>query len=217
LRRAFQRAAGLTDEELAISTRVKGWRHGNSRIGYPRHRDSGSERGACTSARAPAEATSQSGGLEVKKPEAKRLEAEKKKEVGAEVDLFRMSGATLLDESLAARRRRGATTENRLLLPCSSGGGHRGVSVGENLPVVCRKNPAGAALQIHSPKPPRKIPAAKEVKKTPAPNEAAKKPAKAPEPEFELEQDFRAVLDPEPLVPAYDQKPPETSQSASET
>jgi len=37
-----------------------------------------------------------------------------------------------------------------------------------------------------------------------------KKPSKAPEPEFELEQDFELVLDPEPLVPAYDQKPPET-------
>ena len=33
-------------------------------------------------------------------------------------------------------------------------------------------------------------------------------PAK-PEPEFELEQDFELVLSPEPLVPAYDQRPPE--------
>ncbi len=43
----------------------------------------------------------------------------------------------------------------------------------------------------------------------------AKPPAKAPEaapktpePEFELDQDYELVLDPEPLVPAYDQKPP---------
>src|SRR5262249_14626582 len=35
-------------------------------------------------------------------------------------------------------------------------------------------------------------------------------PAKAPEPEFELEQDYELVLDPEPIVPAYDQRPPET-------
>jgi pilus assembly protein FimV len=34
-------------------------------------------------------------------------------------------------------------------------------------------------------------------------------PPAAPEPEFELEQDYELVLDPEPLVPAYDQKPPE--------
>ncbi len=33
---------------------------------------------------------------------------------------------------------------------------------------------------------------------------------KTPEPEFEVEQDYELVLDPEPLVPAYDQRPPET-------
>ena len=33
---------------------------------------------------------------------------------------------------------------------------------------------------------------------------------KAPEPEFELDQDYELVLDPEPIVPAYDQRPPET-------
>jgi pilus assembly protein FimV len=32
---------------------------------------------------------------------------------------------------------------------------------------------------------------------------------KTPEPEFELDQDYELVLDPEALVPAYDQKPPE--------
>jgi tetratricopeptide (TPR) repeat protein len=36
--------------------------------------------------------------------------------------------------------------------------------------------------------------------------DVAPKPA---EPEFELDQDYELVLDPEPLVPAYDQKPPE--------
>jgi len=45
-----------------------------------------------------------------------------------------------------------------------------------------------------------------------APKAAAKPPAppaKTPEPEFELEQDYELVLDPEPIVPAYDQRPPE--------
>ena len=37
----------------------------------------------------------------------------------------------------------------------------------------------------------------------------AKPPAPA-EPEFELDQDYELVLEPEPLVPAYDQKPPAT-------
>jgi tetratricopeptide (TPR) repeat protein len=41
---------------------------------------------------------------------------------------------------------------------------------------------------------------------------APQKPSKVsrPESEFELEQEYELVLDPEPLVPAYDQKPPET-------
>jgi pilus assembly protein FimV len=46
-----------------------------------------------------------------------------------------------------------------------------------------------------------------------APPEAAKpkaQPKPQPEPEFELDQDFELVLEPEALVPAYDQKPPET-------
>ena len=39
---------------------------------------------------------------------------------------------------------------------------------------------------------------------------------KAPEPEFELDQDYELVLDPEPIVPAYDQRPPETPIVAHE-
>jgi tetratricopeptide (TPR) repeat protein len=39
--------------------------------------------------------------------------------------------------------------------------------------------------------------------------------AVAKEPDFELEQDFELVLDPEPLVPAYDQKPPEKPVAAA--
>lgn len=39
--------------------------------------------------------------------------------------------------------------------------------------------------------------------------------AKQPEPEFELEQDYELVIAPEPLVPAFDQKPPEKSPAMS--
>ena len=42
-----------------------------------------------------------------------------------------------------------------------------------------------------------------------APQEPRPAAPAAGEPEFELDQDFELVLDPEPLVPAYDQKPPE--------
>ena len=52
-----------------------------------------------------------------------------------------------------------------------------------------------------------------------APAPAEKTPAKkkhpAAEPEFELEQDYELVLEPEPLVPAYDQKPPETPKDSA--
>jgi len=50
-----------------------------------------------------------------------------------------------------------------------------------------------------------------EVAAPPAP--VAKAPAAKvpePEPEFEVEQDYELVLEPEPLVPAHDQRPPET-------
>jgi tetratricopeptide (TPR) repeat protein len=42
-----------------------------------------------------------------------------------------------------------------------------------------------------------------------APEKPALPAAAAPEPEFELDQDFELILEPETLVPAYDQKPPE--------
>jgi tetratricopeptide (TPR) repeat protein len=58
-------------------------------------------------------------------------------------------------------------------------------------------------------KAPAEVPAAKKPKEKPAP-EVSKKPPKPAEPEFELEQEYELVLDAEPLVPAYDQKPPET-------
>ncbi|MDP9339991.1 MAG: tetratricopeptide repeat protein [Acidobacteriota bacterium] len=48
------------------------------------------------------------------------------------------------------------------------------------------------------------------VEQSHAPQEI-EQPAKEPvkEPEFELDQDYELILDPEPLVPAYDQKPPD--------
>jgi tetratricopeptide (TPR) repeat protein len=67
---------------------------------------------------------------------------------------------------------------------------------------------------VHEPK---STPASAEKSHAPAVREkpaAPKRPTPsapaAREPEFELDQDFELVLEPEPLVPAYDQKPPET-------
>jgi pilus assembly protein FimV len=47
------------------------------------------------------------------------------------------------------------------------------------------------------------VPSAKPTAQAPPPA------PKTPEPEFELDQDYELILDPEPIVPAYDQKPPE--------
>jgi tetratricopeptide (TPR) repeat protein len=58
---------------------------------------------------------------------------------------------------------------------------------------------------------PENIPATTEKSHVPAaPEKPAPPAAIEPEPEFELDQDFELVLEPEPLVPAYDQKPPAT-------
>jgi tetratricopeptide (TPR) repeat protein len=42
----------------------------------------------------------------------------------------------------------------------------------------------------------------------PPKDKPAKEPPKAPEPEFEVDQEYELVLDAEPLVPAHEQKPP---------
>jgi len=72
----------------------------------------------------------------------------------------------------------------------------------EDTPAVPAEEPPFAEVSA-------KIPQATEAEKPAAP-EIPHKAAKAGEPEFELEQEYELVLDPEPLVPAYDQKPPET-------
>ncbi|HMD37791.1 MAG TPA: tetratricopeptide repeat protein [Candidatus Acidoferrum sp.] len=58
------------------------------------------------------------------------------------------------------------------------------------------------------------VPVVPQPSVAPQPPVAHKPPAAPPqpahpEPEFELQQDFELILEPEPLVPAYDQKPPD--------
>ncbi|MBS1840571.1 MAG: tetratricopeptide repeat protein [Acidobacteria bacterium] len=60
-----------------------------------------------------------------------------------------------------------------------------------------------------APPPPPPPPAPAKPKAAQAP------PPKQPEPELELEQDYELVLAPEPLVPAFDQKPPDTRAPAA--
>jgi tetratricopeptide (TPR) repeat protein len=74
-------------------------------------------------------------------------------------------------------------------------------------PVAEAQNIPAPAKQSHAPAVPEKppVPAKPVVPEKPAPPAAIE-----PEPEFELDQDFELVLEAEPLVPAYDQKPPTT-------
>jgi pilus assembly protein FimV len=72
--------------------------------------------------------------------------------------------------------------------------------------------PAGKKAEPPAPAKPKEVPVSKApepLKPKEVPAAKAPEPPKAPEPEFELEQEYELVLDAEPLVPAYDQKPPE--------
>ena len=100
--------------------------------------------------------------------------------------------------------------------------------ISAELPPVTEPEPIPAAPESHHapavPEPPPVHPEPKPIapqkppvpekpvvaEKPVVPEKLAPPPAAKPEPEFELQQDFELVLEPEPLVPAYDQRPPET-------
>jgi pilus assembly protein FimV len=91
-------------------------------------------------------------------------------------------------------------------LPVEAKASNSFADISAELPPVHQPEPAPVA-QSHVPALPEK-PVVPE--KPAAPEQPALPAAPAPEPEFELDQDFELILESEPLVPAYDQKPPET-------
>jgi tetratricopeptide (TPR) repeat protein len=222
LRRRFQRAAGLTDEELAKSALgakvdvTEAPASGAHDITIPEVSAEPAPKRAAPVEEvkpAPVKASAAPPAPEVKRPKDKQAESKEEKEEVQEVDLSD-EWATLLDESRGGE----AAVETPAAPPArpsakpapppAEPGAVEEFKIGEEPAFVSPEEPpaaeANAFAEISA-----EISPADEAKKTPAP-EARKKPAKAPEPEFELEQDFELVLDPEPLVPAYDQKPPET-------
>lgn len=221
LRRRFQRAAGLTDEELAKSAPgakvdvTQAPTSGAHDITIPEVSAEPAPKPAVPVEEikpAPVEASAAPPAAEVKRPKAKQAESKEEKEEVQEVDLSD-EWATLLDESRGGE----APVETPAAPPAKSSakpappsaqpGAVEEFQIGEEPAFVSPEEPpaaeANAFAEISGELP------ADPIKETPAP-EARKKLPKAPEPEFELEQDFELVLDPEPLVPAYDQKPPET-------
>ena len=89
---------------------------------------------------------------------------------------------------------------------------HAFADISAELPAETESESAPPVVEVsHAPAVPEPPP----VPQAPAAHEPpvvhhAPAPPPAPEPEFELQQDFELVLEPEPLVPAYDQRPPET-------
>jgi pilus assembly protein FimV len=90
------------------------------------------------------------------------------------------------------------------------GGEELPVALEESAPEPAVVEPDVEQLAIHAaaPEPPAEQP--------PPAAKIAEPATKSEEPEFELDQDYELVLDPEPLVPAYDQKPPETPSAPLE-
>jgi tetratricopeptide (TPR) repeat protein len=73
----------------------------------------------------------------------------------------------------------------------------------EPLPSISGQEQAPTLEELPAPGAPKKPSKEKKPK--------AAKPPKKEEPEFELEQDYELVIEPEPLVPAHEQKPPEAA------
>ena len=218
LRRRFQRAAGLSDAELAS---------GAASEAQPADEPAETAIPEITAVPAepePAPAASNSAPAPVVEPgpgppeiEARREEAEVQ-----EVDLSD-EWASLLEETQAPEPSRAAPAPPtaaktpaapREQAPSIPARPAKPAHVEEfqiseePAPVAAAESPA-AAPPVPLEKPAPRTPAHK-PKEKPA-QEAPPKPA---EPEFELEPEYELVLQQEPLVPAYDQKPPEPPASA---
>jgi tetratricopeptide (TPR) repeat protein len=227
LRRRFQRAAGLTDAELASA--LPAARPAAKEAAEPEPRDGSiPEIAAEPVPEQPSPAAAPP--AEKARPEPVEVNVRPAEKEVQEVDLSD-EWATLLEET----RPSGASVEAPPPVPAKPATGparHREPAeveefqIGEEPPIVSPDDaPAVAAFDVAPAIPLEPEPIAEKTVEKPAarkPKEvpAAKAPQKAPktsEPEFELEQEYELVLDAEPLVPAYDQRPPEPGPVAQNT
>src|SRR5207245_750188 len=210
LRRRFQRAAGLTDAELAIAVPP-------SKSAAPKAAETEPTVGSIPEIAAvpgpappapPPAAPVKEARLEPVEVNATPAQAKVQ-----EVDLSD-EWATLLEETRPAEA--GVPPGSVPAKPAAASTHHTkpGVveefKIGEEPPVAKPSEVASAAPTI----PLKPEPVIEKAKAKPPAKQVpvAKAPAKPPqkgEPEFELEQEYELVLDAEALVPAYDQKPPE--------
>jgi len=223
LRRRFQRAAGLTDEELASA--VPAARPTSTAAAEPGSADvSIREIAAEPAPLKPAPGTAAP--VEEARPEPVGVNSAPLQADVQEVDLSD-EWETLLEESRhseatveaptaveakptsgTTRRQEPADVEEFQIseepatvspddVPASAG-----FDVAGDAPAIPLEPEAIAekSAETREAAKPKGIPAAK----------APQKPPQTSEPEFELEQEYELVLEAEPLVPAYDQRPPET-------
>ncbi len=182
LRRRFQRAAGLSDEDLATAVPVEP--AAAKEAAAPQTHEIAIPEITAEPVPEPAPP------VEEAKPQLVESNAAPASPAVQEVDLSD-EWATLLEESRA--------TDAATKAPAP--------------PPAGKTREAERAIPLE-PEPhgktPAKRPAASPAKEIPA----AKVPQKAPEvpePVFELDQEYELVLEAEPLVPAHEQKPPETA------
>jgi tetratricopeptide (TPR) repeat protein len=226
LRRRFQRAAGLSDEELAIA--VPPAKSAAPPIAAPEPMDASIPEIAAEPAPeepAPAPEPVQAAPVEKAPPVPVEVSAAPPQAEVQEVDLSD-EWATILEEAHPTE----AAVEPPAPVPAKPAAGPprhtkpaevEEFQIGEepailppdDVPAVAAFESSGAAPAIPlEPEPIVEKAAAKPapVKPKEAPAAKAPPPPPAPEPEFELEQEYELVLEQESLVPAYDQRPPET-------
>jgi pilus assembly protein FimV len=216
LRRRFQRAAGLSDEELASSAAGTAPAAKTSpaadapEVAIPEISAEPAPEFAVPTEKAEPEPVEVAAA-----PASPEIQEEvKEKEEVQEVDLSE-EWDTLLEEPAAVEEGAAAPAEHAAkpaAVPESQpkAGSLEEFQIGEepasipadDTPVTSPERHPFAEISAE-------IPPAGEVKGVPGPG-IPQQPAKPSEDEFELAQEYELVLDPEPLVPAYDQKPPET-------
>ncbi len=223
LRRRFQRAAGLTDEELASAvpaarpTSTAAAEPGSADVSIP-------EIGAEPAPAEPAPAAAAP--MEKARPEPVEVNSASAQADVQEVDLSdewdtlieesRHSEATVEAPAPAQAQPTPGTTRRQEPADLEE------FQISEEPATVSPDDvPAPAGFDVAGDAPAIPLEPKAIAEKSAAAREAAKpkgvpaakapqKPPETSEPEFELEQEYELVLEAEPLVPAYDQRPPET-------
>ncbi len=225
LRRRFQRAAGLTDEELAGAASAALPASNETVAGEPPSMAI-PEIPAEPAAKPPAPPAKPASAPPVagSQPEPVEVSATPAESEVQEVDLSD-EWATLLEEAHQGETKGEGHPPAHAKHPVTPARPAEPAHVEEfqiskepavvppdDVPAVAAFDASGTAPEIPLEEPPAKrsadVSVAGKSKEKPA-QKTPQKPPKTVEPEFELDQEYELVLETEPLVPAYDQKPPE--------